>query len=81
MSTTLYAQPLVPPQTKDFSNELKYAIAKKYYTYDGTMSESVIMDKKNIEFLEGLVVGGIKEAQILIDMIEKWERIKVYTMT
>ena len=63
-----------PEQRKkgSLAYDLKRALQNRYA---GTVD--TIMDRGDISYLEGLRDGGLAEAQILIDAIEKHDRIVV----
>jgi len=82
MSTSLYWKPL-PEEPKERSiYSLKWALAKKLGSYDGSVSEDLgIVDSSIIPFLEGIVVAGDKDmsadAQNLIDAINKHGKVQL----
>jgi hypothetical protein len=71
MSSNLTAEPL-NRKKKNFGTELKFALRKRY-------GEPICaeLSKSHIDYLQGLYDSGIKEAKILIEMIEKYQNIIV----
>ena len=65
MSSTLYWKPVIDYKGY-FSDLLKYALRKKY-----TNPINRIFMASDIPFLEGLFLGGIEDANVLINLIHK----------
>lgn len=72
MSSTLYWRP-ISKETNSLSTGLKYALQKKYGS-----SAKAAMSYDDIPYLEGLVHGGVEDAQELINAIEQHEEIEVW---
>ncbi len=78
MSTDLYYRPFIRKDGKDLSYELKKAIAPKYYDHDGSLGGNwLVLDSDEIPYLEGIRDGGIKDAQELIDAINKYGAVEI----
>lgn len=80
MSTSLYWSQV--PDIKEYNIHcLKYILAKKLGSYDGSMSEDLgVVDKKLIPYLEGIAdTGGDvgADAKKLIDAINKYEKVQL----
>lgn len=71
MSSNLTWEP-AERNTKALGDDLKRALQKKYA---GMVDQ--IMDQSDIGYLEGLRDAGMSEAQLLLDAIEKHDRVHV----
>lgn len=71
MSATLYWKP-VSKENNSLSDELKFALRKKYN------AAKVVMGYGEIPYLEGLLHAGIEDAKDLIDAIEQHEEVEVW---
>ena len=78
MSTTAYWKPVVPQRGPILSDEIKCKIARRYLDHDGSLCGSIELDSSALGWLEGLRDGGVKDAQTLIDAIEKHDEIEVW---
>ena len=74
MSSTLEYEPKPAPR-KSLSYEMKCAILNRY---DNFGSGGIEISDDSVEFLNGLVCAGLKEAQCLIDAINKHGAVKLY---
>ena len=72
MSMNLYWEP-VDRDAHDLDDKLKYALRNRY---GGTVD--TIMNESDVRYLEGLLDAGIKDAQDIIDAIEKHGRVRVF---
>jgi len=60
------------------SDDLKRILARKYWDHDGSLSNGPIrMYDTHLNYLRGLRDAGVKDAQKLIDGIEKFDLIEV----
>ena len=66
MGSTLYWEPY-KANRKSLSDELKNALRERL----GTGFRREPLEVENVDFLEGLSCAGIKDAQVLIDAIDK----------
>jgi hypothetical protein len=71
VSTNLKWRPARQTQC-DLSDDLKYALRKSR-----DMSVPLRLDRSHLPYLQGLLHGGIEDAQKLIDAIEKHGEIEV----
>ena len=71
MSSNLRAEPTVR-KNLDLDTQLKFALRKRYGE-----PVSATMSKNHIDYLTGLKDAGIKDAEKLIDFIEKHDEIFV----
>lgn len=79
MSSSLYWVPDVEPEGNRLSDELKFAISRHCWGTDGTMGEGrAILDDDDLDYLRGLFDAGIKDADTLIQAIEKHGRIALW---
>lgn len=77
MSSTLSWKPVESPKGH-FEKQLKRAIGSYKFGGDGSYWDgSVVVDKEDVKFLKGLLHAGIAEAEELIDLIYKHERIEL----
>ncbi len=67
MSSTLYWSPVEPPKGKHLKDSLKYILRQRFDC--GHVDHQ--MDESDINYLEGLVDAGLKEAKPLLDAIKK----------
>lgn len=67
MSATLVLHP-AHPEGQVLSNELKFALQKAYEDYSGGLEMGV----SHIDFFRGLSAAGIKDADKVIDAIQKY---------
>ena len=70
MSSNLYWEPADRGKNKCLGTALKGALQKRF-----GYPVRVTLDERNVPYLEGLVDADIKDAQGLIDAIEKHGRI------
>ncbi len=70
MSSTLTVEPAFRKKTQ-LSYELKKALQKRF----GGVISNRNMSFSDESYLEGLLDAGIEDAQIILDMIEKYEEI------
>lgn len=85
MSTSLYwREPPREPDGELLGYDLKWVIAKKYLDHDGTLQEDWFdVGKDVVPFLEGVIAATVgdealkKEAQELIDLIEKYGTVQL----
>ncbi len=73
MSSTLTAKPVNPKESLDLSDELKFALRKRYDSH----CVDDIFDMSDIPYLEGVRDAGCEDAGRLIEYIEKYERVRV----
>jgi hypothetical protein len=71
MSSNLQWQPL-KQNWKDLSSDLKFAMRKRCHD-----PIDAILTSYDLLYLEGLRDAGIKDAQVLIEAIEKYDEIQV----
>ena len=84
MSTSLYWR--LPERGSYLGKDLKYCIAQRYWGHDGTLGgEAKTFTVGDIPYLQGIVdAGGVvnsdasKEAQVLINLIEKHGEVEVW---
>lgn len=69
MSQNLYYR--VKPAGKDLDDQLKFILRKSY-------SLPTKFDESDISFLKGLDAANIKDANTLIEAIEKYGEVEVY---
>ncbi len=74
MSTNLYWLPMKPQKAYDLSTELKFALRNR----DNEGCVNMVLDDQAIGYLRGLLDAGVKDAEILIDAIEKHGSVKVF---
>ena len=74
MSTNLYWLPIKPQKAYDLSTELKFALRNR--DNDGHVNEE--LDDQSLGYLRGLLDAGIKDAEILIDAIDKYGAVRVF---
>jgi len=72
MSSSLYWQP-VRKRNKTFDTSLKWALREQY-----GYPVHVILTGSNVPFLTGLKIGKVKDADKLIEAIEKYGEVKVW---
>jgi hypothetical protein len=76
MTSSLIWKPVVQPESHYLGDQLKFILRKKYGN-----PVDYRFDISDIAFLEGIVLSGShgaeKEAQILINLIEKHDKIDV----
>ena len=70
MSSTMYYQPV--RKTNHVSNELMNALHKKFGTKH-------ILNHHNLDYLHGLADAGMKDADKIINMIEKHDEVNIWT--
>lgn len=81
MSSSLVWRP--PPTIEnDLGYDLKFALAPRLWNHDGSLtSDWTEVGRKLVPFLEGLVAGGNiamgRQAQTLIDLIDKYGRVQI----
>ena len=78
MSTTAYWRPIVLKEGNSIDDDLKRKIARRYMDHDGSLSGSVNMDRADLGWLEGLRDAGVKDAEKLVEAIEKYYEIEVW---
>jgi len=76
MTSSLVWKPVIQPASHCLGDQLKFILRKKYGN-----PVNHRFDTSDVAFLEGVVLSGShgaeKEAQILIDLIEKHDEIDV----
>jgi len=78
MSTNAYWRPVVPKKGHDLSDDIKRKIARRYMEHDGSLSGSARLDSSALGWLEGLRDANVKDADSLIQAIEKHGEIEVW---
>lgn len=73
MSTNLYWKP-VSLSSKTFDTALKWALEEKF-----GHPVRVKLDRQALGFLDGLRIGKIKDADKLIEAIEKYGTVELWT--
>jgi len=72
MSNNLYWKPF-QNKGKDLDTSLKFALRARYgFPINGQFNEA------NIEFLTGLKIAGVKDAEKLIEAIEKYHVVELW---
>ncbi len=76
MSTNLYWRPNQPVKKYNAGPDagLKWALEKRY-----GLGVNINMTDNHLEYLRGLADADVKGAQDLIDAIEKYDKIQVFT--
>lgn len=81
MSSSPYWLPVKTKPTS-LSDEVKYALAKKYFDNDGTLSGAISLNESDIPYLDGLRDAGNesmkKGALILINAIKRFDNIRFF---
>lgn len=83
MSTNPYWRPIIPDQGHVLPKDVKYALSRKYFNHDGSLSGSTSLTDSDIPFLEGVIAGtnnpdvkrGVKT---LIDAIRQYDAVEFF---
>ncbi len=85
MSTSLYWEPVRPERKlRSLTDQLKYIFGPRYWGHDGTChGEEVFLDHRSISYLTGLIDATHdkevkRDAQVLIDAIQKYGSVKIW---
>jgi len=74
MSTTLYYSRITTDNT--LGDKLKTILQKKYEVLGFT--KGIILRKKNLDYLQGLLDAGIEDAEKLIEIIEQDDAVEIW---
>jgi len=74
MSSTLKYRPIKPEKDKTLSDAAKYVLKEKYQLTDGPFS----LSEANLEYLQGLKDGGLKEIKGIINQIHTYGGVEIY---
>jgi hypothetical protein len=77
MSATLHWRPEDPPESGTLSDELRWKLGRKLCDTDGSIGYPTSVNASLIPYLEGLADAGIKDAEKLIGLIEKYGSIEL----
>lgn len=79
MSTNLFWKPApVKPEGTSLPKTLKFAISKKYWDHDGSLSGCpILIDRTDYSYFEGLRDAGTEGASEILEAIDKYGEIEI----
>lgn len=74
MSSNLAYEPIRPKKYQTLGYDLRQILQEKYSLMDGAKT----LKSSDVDYLKGLFDAGIKDAQKLIDAIEKYSEVSTF---